>query len=122
MTKLIIAFRCVANIPKKGFSLNVDVFPGGKERPGRDADPSPTSTAVVNKEQSYTSTPPMGRTACTQPQCQYSTAIPLLPLWAVRPVQSLIARRRVNFTFLVTFLSTMKMDKAGSCESLVPAH
>jgi len=91
MTKLIIAFRCVANIPKKGFSLNVDVFPGGKERPGRDADPSPTSTAVVNKEQSYTSTPPMGRTACTQPQCQYSTAIPLLPLWAVRPVHSLSA-------------------------------
>ena len=26
------------------------VFPGGKERPGRDADPSPTSSAVVMKE------------------------------------------------------------------------
>jgi len=38
---------------------------------------------------SYTSTPPMGRTACTEPQCQFSRAIPLLPLWAVRPVQSL---------------------------------
>ena len=25
------------------------VFPGGKERPGRDADPSPTSSAVVMK-------------------------------------------------------------------------
>ena len=33
----------------------------------------------------------MGRTACTKPQCLYSTAIPLLPLWAVRPVQSLSA-------------------------------
>ena len=33
----------------------------------------------------------MGRTACTEPQCLYSTAIPLLPLWAVRPVQSLSA-------------------------------
>ena len=32
---------------------------------------------------SYTSTPPMGRTACTDSQCLYSTAIPLLPLWAV---------------------------------------
>ena len=42
-------------------------------------------------EYSYTSTPPMGRTACTEPQCLYSTAIPLLPQWAVRPVQSLIA-------------------------------
>jgi len=30
-------------------------FPGGKERPGRDADPSPPSSAVVMKEKSYTS-------------------------------------------------------------------
>ena len=44
-------------------------------------------------EYSYTSTLPMGRTACTEPQCLYSTAIPLLPLWAVRPVQSLSACR-----------------------------
>ena len=27
----------------------VPVFPGGKERPGRDADPSPSSSAVVMK-------------------------------------------------------------------------
>jgi len=33
----------------------------------------------------------MGRTACTEPQCLYSRAIPLLPLWAVRPVHSLSA-------------------------------
>jgi len=33
----------------------------------------------------------MGRTACIEPQCLYSTAIPLLPLLAVRPVQSLSA-------------------------------
>jgi len=33
----------------------------------------------------------MGRTACTEPQCLYSTAIPLLPLCAVRSVQSLSA-------------------------------
>ena len=45
------------------------VFPGGKERPRRDADPSPPSSAVVKK----------------------SRAIPLLPLWAVWPVQSLSA-------------------------------
>ena len=48
------------------------VFPGGKERPGRDADPSPPSSAVVMKRQSYTSTLPMGRTACTEPQCLYN--------------------------------------------------
>jgi len=33
----------------------------------------------------------MGRTACTEPQCLYSRAIPLLPLWAVQPVQSFSA-------------------------------
>ena len=36
-----------------------------------------------------TSTPPIGRTAYTDPQCLYNTAIPLLPLWAVRDIQSL---------------------------------
>ena len=88
------------------------VFPGGKKRPARDADPSalllpwsgksraipllpygPYSLyrASVPVQYSYTSTAPMGRTACTEPQCLYSTAIPLLPLCAVRPVHSLSA-------------------------------
>ena len=49
------------------------------------------SSAIVRKEYSYTSTPPMGRTAFTEPQYLYSRATPLLPLWAVRPVQSLSA-------------------------------
>ena len=49
----------------------------------------------------YTSTPPMGRTACIEPQCLYKGAplplpIPLLPLWAVWPVQSLSACTRVH--------------------------
>jgi hypothetical protein len=48
----------------------------GKERPGRDADPSPPSSATVMKGCSYTST----------------------PLWAVRTVQSLSACTRVHFT------------------------
>ena len=47
----------------------------GEERPGRDADPSPPSSAVVKKEQSYTSTPPLGR---TEPQCLYKGALYLL--------------------------------------------
>ena len=33
----------------------------------------------------------MGRSACTEPQRLYSRAIPLLSLWAVRPVQNLNA-------------------------------
>ena len=47
--------------------------------------------ASVPVQQGYTSTPPMGCTACTEPQCLYSRVILLLPLWAVRPVQSLSA-------------------------------
>jgi hypothetical protein len=46
-------------------------------------------TAAVPVQWSYTSTPPMGRTASTEPQCLYSGAIPLFPCWAVRPVQYL---------------------------------
>ena len=45
----------------------------------------------VRVQYSYTSTPPKGRTACADPQCLYSTATPLLPLWAVQPVQRLSA-------------------------------
>jgi len=47
--------------------------------------------ASVLVQYSYTSTHPMGCTACKEPQCLYSIAITLLPLWAVRLVQSLSA-------------------------------
>jgi len=47
--------------------------------------------ASVPVEYSYTSNPPMDRTACTEPQCMYSRAIPLLTLWTVQPVQILSA-------------------------------
>jgi len=47
----------------------------GKERSGCDADPSPLSSAVDKKEYSYTSTPPMGLTACTELQCLYKGAL-----------------------------------------------
>ena len=53
------------------------VFPGGKERPECEADPPPLLV----------------------PWSRKSRAIPLLPLWAVRPVQSLSACTRVAFTF-----------------------
>ena len=45
------------------------VFPGGKERPRLDADPSLPSSAKVMEEYSYISNPTMGRTDCTEPQC-----------------------------------------------------
>jgi len=56
----------------------VPVLYRGKERPGHDADPSPPSSAVVKKEWSYTSTSPMGRTACTEPRCLYKGAVYLV--------------------------------------------
>ena len=67
------------------------VFPRDKERPGCDADPTRPSSSVVKKEYRYNSTSPTSHTVCTGPQCLYSRAIHLLPLWAVRPVQSLSA-------------------------------
>ena len=41
--------------------------------------PHGLSRASVPVQYSYTSTTPMDRTACTERQCLYSTAIPLLP-------------------------------------------
>ena len=47
--------------------------------------------ASVPVQYSYTSTPHTDRAVCTEPQCLYSRAFPLLPLWAVRPLHSLSA-------------------------------
>ena len=58
------------------------VFSLGKERPGRDADPSPLLVPLSGK----------------------SRTIPLLPLWAVRPIQSFSAYTNVHFTFYLTLL------------------
>ena len=73
------------------------VFPGGKERPGRDADPSSTSSAVVKKEQIYTSTPSIGRTACTEPQCLYKGD---LYLYLLRIPLSILLSNSVYLVFL----------------------
>ena len=73
-------FRTCPDLPWGPRSLLYNgyrVFPGGKERPGRDANPSPPSSAVVMKGYSYTTT----------------------RLRAVRLVQSLSACTRVTFNF-----------------------
>ena len=64
------------NLLYNGYRL----FPGGEKRPRSNAEPSPPSSAVVMKEQSYTSTPPVSRTACTEPQCLYKGAFYLCSL------------------------------------------
>jgi hypothetical protein len=84
------------------------VFPGGKKRPQRDPNPSPPSNAVGHERVElylYSTYGPYGLfrasvpvQGCTLP-LPYSIAIPLLPLWAVRPVQSLSACTRVHFGF-----------------------
>jgi len=55
------------------------VIPGGKERPGRDADPSPFLV----------------------PWSRKSRAIPLLTTWAVGPVQSLSVCTTLHFTLYI---------------------
>ena len=47
------------------------VFPGGKEGRGVTMTPHPLLVPLVMEEYSYTSTPAMGRTTCTEPQCLY---------------------------------------------------
>ena len=46
-------------------------FPGIKSGRGVTLTPHPLLVPLVIKEYSYTSTPPIGRTACTEPQCLY---------------------------------------------------
>jgi len=70
------------------------VFPGNKERPGRDADPLPLLV----------------------PWSRNSTVIPLLPLGAVQPVQSLSACTTVHFTFTLHHLP------AAHCPCLLPSY
>jgi hypothetical protein len=59
----------------------------GKERPERDADPSPLLV----------------------PWSRQSRAIPLLALWDIRPVQSLSVYTRVHFTFTFTYMCVCKV-------------
>jgi hypothetical protein len=49
--------------------------------------PHPLLVPLVMKEQSYTSTPPMGRTVCTEPQCLYKGALYLYLIYSLLQVQ-----------------------------------
>ena len=59
------------------------VFPGGKEWPGSDSDTSPLLV----------------------PRSWKGRATPLLPIWAVRPVQSLSTCIRVHFTLYFNIIT-----------------
>jgi hypothetical protein len=51
--------------------MGTGFFPEVKSGRGVTLTPYPLLVPLVMKEYSYTSTPPMGRTACTEPQCLY---------------------------------------------------
>jgi len=63
----------------------------------------------------------MGRTDCTEPQCLYSTAILLLLILAVQPVQSLSACTRVHFNFSTEFCHSTASQTATVFKNLLPA-
>ena len=52
-------------------TMGTGSFLGVKSGQGVTLTPHPLLVPLVIKEQSYTSTPPVGRTACTEPQCLY---------------------------------------------------
>jgi hypothetical protein len=50
-------------------------FLGVKSGRGMTLNPHPLLVPLIMKEYSYTPTPPIGRTACTEPQCLYESAL-----------------------------------------------
>jgi len=132
-----------ASLPVQGCTLPspIPILPLWTVRPVQ----SLSACTRVHFTFTYTSTPPMDRTACTEPQCLYKGAlylylyhyspygpyglyrasmpvqgctlplpIPKLPLWTVRPVQSLNACTRVHFNFTDTY--TSPIDRTACTE------
>ena len=56
-------------------TMGTGSFPGIKSGRGVTLTPHPLLVRLVMKEYSYTSTPPAGRTAYTEPQCLYKGAL-----------------------------------------------
>jgi hypothetical protein len=79
------------------------VFPGSKELPGRDADPSHLLMPWPRKNRAIPLLPygPYGLYRASVPVQGYTLPLPIPPLslWTIRPVQSLSACTTVQFTF-----------------------
>jgi len=60
--------------------MGTGAFPGVKCGRGVTLSPHPFLVPLVMKDKSYISTPPMGRTVCTEPQCLYKGALYLIHL------------------------------------------
>ena len=59
-------------------TMGTGTFPGVKSGLGVTLTPHPLLVPLVMKEYSYTSIPPMGRTACTEPKCLYKGELYLI--------------------------------------------
>jgi len=134
-------YRASVPVQRCTLTLPIPLLPLWTVRPVQ----SLSDCTTVHFTFTYTSNPPMDRTACTEPQLLYNGAlylylylqspygpyslyrasvlvqrstlplpIPLLPLWTVRPVQSLSAFTTVHFTF--TYTSTPPMDRTACTE------
>ena len=115
-------------------TMGTGSFPGVKSGRGVTLTPHPFLVPMVMKEYSYTQTPPMGRTACTEPQCLYKGALyPYLPKFLFRiqveDIKILFSQIREVFTRTDERVSTLrhKMRKTGkysvswlSCFHCVP--
>ena len=101
------------------------VFLRGKERPGRDADPSPLLVPLSRKNKAIPNSPygpyELYRASVPVQRCTLPLPIPLLPVWAVRPVQSLSACTTVhcNFTYTSTPLWAVRpVQSLSACTTV----
>jgi hypothetical protein len=58
-------------------TMGTESFPGVKSGRGVTLTPHSLLVPLAMKEYSYTTTPPMGRTACTEPQYSYTSTPPM---------------------------------------------
>ena len=88
-------------------------------------EPVQSLSACTTVHFTYTSTSPMDRTACTEPQYLYNGALYLylylfLPLWTVRPVQSLSACTTVHCSHPTTQRPTTATNQIQQIQSNTP--
>ena len=84
-------------------TMGAGSFPGVKSGRGVTLTPYPLLVLLVMREQSYTSTPPMGRMACTEPQCLYKGALYLFPETKVKLILNIQFTKSGGFNLFNLF-------------------
>ena len=100
-------------------------FPGVKSGRGVSLTSHHLLVPLVMKQHSYTSTPPVGRTACTEPQCLYkgcTLPLPFINKATMKAGTEAVLRNLVfHFVLVSTALLTVKrqtMDKVQEASNL----